>query len=412
MASSRLNAPRHRSLVRRSFAVVGLGALVVSLTSCKTTPDQDAFYTAPGSAPRAGDVIRSRPGVFTTDPILNSPVAGVKSFQVIYQSETATNAGTAVSGTVLVPTAAWGGGGGRPLITFGVGTRGIGDACAPSYTLSTGTDYEGSFIKTALDKGWAVAVSDMQGLGTPGQHTYEVGRSQGKALLNIARAAQRLPGTGLDANTPVGIWGYSQGGTSAGWAAELAPTYAPDLKVKGVAAGGVPADLIAVARGLDGSATMALALLAAIGFDAAYPELNLQSYLNADGKKLYEEHKNVCLVSIGGFSAIGGTAFKRMSDFTTSDPLATAAWQNRLNENKLGGGKPTVPVFQYHGASDNLVAYEQADTLHKTWCAKGVNLTWKAIPLADHVLGTALGMGDAVNFLDARFKGQPVSPSC
>ena len=37
----------------------------------------------------------------------------------------------------------------------------------------------------------------MEGLGTPGQHTYEVGRSQGKAVLDVARAATRLSGTGL-----------------------------------------------------------------------------------------------------------------------------------------------------------------------------------------------------------------------
>ena len=60
------------------------------------------------------------------------------------------------------------------------------------------------FIKAALDRGWAVAVSDYEGLGTPGQHTYVVGRSEGRAVLDMARAAQRLPGTGLTTSTPVG----------------------------------------------------------------------------------------------------------------------------------------------------------------------------------------------------------------
>ena len=47
MASTRLTT---RRAVRRSVAVLGAGALVVSLTSCKPTPDQEVFYTAPDCA--------------------------------------------------------------------------------------------------------------------------------------------------------------------------------------------------------------------------------------------------------------------------------------------------------------------------------------------------------------------------
>ena len=50
------------------------------------------------------------------------------------------------------PTAAWTGTGSRPLVSYAVGTRGVGDDCAPSYTLSQGADYEGSFVKALLDK--------------------------------------------------------------------------------------------------------------------------------------------------------------------------------------------------------------------------------------------------------------------
>ncbi|WP_255277145.1 lipase family protein [Actinomadura madurae] len=166
------------------------------------------------------------------DPFGHAPYEGVKSWQVLYRSETADGRPTAVSGMVLVPAKAWTGLGNRPLLSYAVGTRGLGDACAPSYTLTRGLDYEELFIADALSRGWAVAVTDMEGLGTPGRHTYEVGRSQGKALLNVARAAQRLPDAGLGGG-PVGLWGYSQGGTSSGWAAELAATYAPELAIKG-----------------------------------------------------------------------------------------------------------------------------------------------------------------------------------
>jgi hypothetical protein len=401
------------SRARRALALVGLGALAVSFTACQVTPDKDTFYTAPSPGPGVpGSIIRSRPSVFTMDPITNSPVAGVTSWQVVYRSENAANAAIAVSGTVLVPTAAWTGPGARPLISWGVGTRGLGDQCAPSYTLSTGGDYEATVINDALKKGWAVAVSDMEGLGTPGMHTYEVGRSQGKAMLNMARAAERLPGTGLSASTPLGLWGYSQGGTTAGWAAELAPTYAPELNLKGVAAGGVPADLNAVAQFLDGGPAVAFALLAAVGYDAAYPELKLGGYLNAEGKKWLASSQSLCLASIDGVGALGGTAFHHLSDYTTTNPLPTPAWQARLSENKLGSGKPTVPVFQYHAQLDEIVAYDQADALHKAWCAKGVKLTWKPLLIAEHASGMVEGEGDALTFLADRFAGKAATTNC
>lgn len=106
--------------------------------------------------------------MFTVDPFGHAPYEGVKSWQVLYRSETADGRPTAVSGMVLVPAKAWTGLGNRPLLSYAVGTRGLGDACAPSYTLTRGLDYEELFIADALSRGWAVAVTDMEGLGTPG----------------------------------------------------------------------------------------------------------------------------------------------------------------------------------------------------------------------------------------------------
>jgi len=377
-------------------------------------PADDPFYKPPTPLPdgRPGDIIRSRASVFTLQPIRKTPRADVKSWQVLYRSQSATGEDIAVSGTVLVPTKPWTGTGGRPLLSYAVGTRGIGDSCAPSYTLSQGTDYEGLIISAALDKGWAVAVTDMQGLGTPGMHTYEVGRAQGKAVLDIARAAQRLPGTGLNEQTPVGVWGYSQGGTSAGWAAELAASYAPELNLKGVVAGGVPADLIAVAENLEGSATVALAFLAAVGYDAAYPELKLESYLNDAGRKLLASSQDICLASVDGITTVIGTAFSKFTDYATVNPLTTETWRRRLNENKLGSTRPSAPVLQVHGRIDAIIPFAQAETLRKNWCALGADLTWKVYPLAGHAPGIVRQVPDALSFLSDRFAGLPAQSNC
>lgn len=401
------------SCVGLAMAATALQGTAAAAPQDSRPPAEDPFYTPPAPLPAGapGDVIRSRPAVFSMDPIGHSPYEGVTSWQVLYRSETVQGAPTAVSGMVLVPTKAWTGPGKRPLVSYAVGTRGLGDACAPSYTLTQGMDYEMFFVADALSRGWAVAVTDMEGLGTPGQHTYEVGGSQGKAVLNMARAAQRLPDAGLG-GSPVGLWGYSQGGTSSGWAAQLADSYAPELDIKGAFAGGVPADLLAVAKGLDGSPFVGLMFMAAVGYDTAYPELDLEKYLNDAGRELLKKAESLCLVSVDGIGTLAGTLFKKISDYTTSDPLATPEWRQRLDENKLGSAAPSVPVFQTQAVYDEIIPFAQADTLHKAWCAKGANLTWKTYTFAEHATGMLWSEPDAMAFLSDRFAGKPVTGNC
>ncbi|MQY05823.1 lipase family protein [Actinomadura macrotermitis] len=400
---------RRAALAIGAGALLSLGAAPAVPASADTppAPADDPFYQPPAPLPggKAGDIIRSRPAKYPMS-------SAVTSTQVLYRSQNATGNDIAVSGTVLVPTKAWTGKGPRPLVSYAVGTRGLGDSCAPSYSLSKGLDYEQIPINDLLNKGWAVAVTDMEGLGTPGGHTYIVGQSSGRAVLDMARAAQRLPGSGLDAATPVGVLGYSQGGSSAAWAAELAASYAPDLALKGVSAGGVPADPLAMRKFLEGGPFTGLMFMAALGFDSAYPELKLDSYLNDTGKKLKAKYQNVCIASFDLGPVLADTAFRRISDFTTRSPLDDPAWLARFAANKLGSVRPGVPVFQSHAFADELVGYDQGNALHNDWCKLGTNLTWKTYGAAEHLLGFLRAWPDATNFLNDRFQDKPATSNC
>lgn len=406
----------------RSIRVAAALALAAATLSACATPALDPFYDAGGpftgarpgvvGTGRPGDVVSSRPARFTHDAATLAPVPGVASHQLLYRSTTGRGEAVVISGTVLVPTTPWQGPGTRPLVSYGVGTRGVGDRCAPSISLSTGLDYEGGIVQEALQRGWAVAVSDMVGLGTPGMHTYEVGRDQGNALIDIARAATRLPGTGLTPSTPVAFWGYSQGGTSAGWAAQSAPAYAPELNVVGAVAGGVPADLRAVAANLDGNPFFSLLTLAALGYDAAYPNLDLERYLNDTGRKRFAENREFCIVSIAGIQTFGALAERRMSDFLIGqNPLTTPEWQAALDENRLGGIAPAAPVLMLHGIIDQVIPRAQAVTLRDQWCAGGANVTWADLP-AEHALGIVMSIPPALDFLSARFAGWTAPNGC
>ena len=357
-------------------------------------PD-DTFYTPPNPLPEgvSGDVIRWQelPRQFN-----------VRTYLVLYRSESATGEPIAVSGRILVPDVPQNPDEPRPIASLASGTRGVGDSCAPS---KFQPDYERPLVEPMLQRGWAVAITDYEGLGTPGGHTYVVGRSEGRTVIDAARAATRLPATGLSSDSPVAFSGYSQGGGGAAWAGELAPEYAPEMNVVGVTGGGVPADLQAVSRQLDGNVGFGFLLMSAFGLDSAYPELDLQSFLNDKGRETYESEQGACV------DAVFGHAFQRISDFTTSNPLADPRWQARLEQNKLGSARPQAPVYLFHGNADELIPLDQAADLRDQYCRAGSEVSWKTFP-GEHVSTMITAAGSVVDYLADRFEGEPAPNDC
>jgi pimeloyl-ACP methyl ester carboxylesterase len=389
---------RRAARTRVAGLVLAVVALVVTAVGCGTPPPPDFYQPPPSLTGRPGDVIAT----VATNFGLNGDVT---STAIKYRSTSATGRPNSIVGTLLVPKAAWSGGGSRPIVSFAPGTQGVGDSCAASKTVPSSTFYQQSTLQALLGRGWAVAVSDYEGLGTPGDHTYVIKDAEGHALLDIVRAAQRLPNSGVAASAPVAFWGYSQGGQAAAAAAELESTYAPELNVVGTAAGGVPSDLGPLAEYLDGPGNLFFSFLAfaAIGLDAAYPELNLESYLNDTGRQLLEQGRSTCLID--GLPLAAG---RHISDLTTRNPLVEPQWQARIAEQRLGDVAPAAPVLLYHGSLDEIIPFAQGTRLRDAWCAGGGRVEWQE-HFTDHVLGVLI---DAAAWLDARFKRQAFTPTC
>lgn len=372
-------------------------------------PDRDAFYRPPSDLGHGdpGDLIRSRASHVYAAPVRLVP-APVRAWQVLYRSTSGRDEQNVVSGTVLVPQLPWHGSGPRPIVSYTIGTHGLGDQCAPSYQLASGTDSEFALMSQALAKGFAVAVTDYEGLGTPGDHTYVVQRSEGRAALDIVRAATELPGAGLSKEAPVGIWGYSQGGGAAAAAAEQAKDYASDLKVVGVAEGGVPADLRAVGRNLDGKPSFGLLAAAAAGIDAGYPDLDIyHGLLNDKGRNLVDKVRTECTGELAG----NGT--HRLSEYTTvDDPLSYPPLVRELADNRIGSRAPDMPVRLYQAQADELIPPAVARKLFGEYCGRGVRVQYTEIPGAEHVGGAIVGAPGSVAWLADRFAGRPAPSSC
>jgi hypothetical protein len=176
--------------------------------------------------------------------------------QVVYGSTGARQQPIAVSGTLLQPVDTWLGPGMRPILSYALGVRAIDPDVAPSFLLRRAKELkelEVPLLDMALARGWSVAVADGDGLGVPGPHTYRAGLPGGHAMLDIVRVAARCERTAGTGGAPVLLWDDSEGGRCAARAAELQPSYASELDLWEVAAGGVPSDLYKIAKSNDGA---------------------------------------------------------------------------------------------------------------------------------------------------------------
>lgn len=93
----------------------------------------------------------------------------------------------------------------------------------------------------------------------------------GHAVLDSVRAAVGTPHLGLDPAAPTIVTGYSGGAIASGWAAQLAPKYAPELNLVGAVFGGVPADFEMLLETMNGrNAASGVFLAATLGVAREY----------------------------------------------------------------------------------------------------------------------------------------------
>ncbi len=64
------------------------------------------------------------------------------------------------------------------MITWAHGTTGLADICAPTRSDVLG-GYDRPLLNRWLKAGYAVVRTDYEGLGTPGEHPYLIGVSEG-----------------------------------------------------------------------------------------------------------------------------------------------------------------------------------------------------------------------------------------
>ncbi|MEU2032590.1 lipase family protein [Nocardia amamiensis] len=361
----------------------------------------DDFYRSPALdfTPHPGEILRRRA---VTTPRL--PGAN-RAWQLVYATRTAFSAPIPASGIVISPDIA-GPAGPSPILVYCPVFHGLGGRCAPSQLLAgEGTEPETGFIATALNRGWTVAVPDgvCLGLTSLGPHQFLAGGAAAHAVLDLARAVRLLPELDSD-QAPCVAWGYADGGRAAIWAGEQQPRYAPELDLRGVAAGAVVADPGALIAGIDGGPWSGLALAGLIGLGRAYAHLPMGHLLTGDGRETIERAGELDAAEL--LVAYRNTPLGRWCE--RPDPWNDAMWRYALANETSGRAAPQVPVHLYHGTEDALVPVSLGRSLFAEYRALGVDLSWREYTNS-HIGAAADGAAEAVTRLASYLHRRPSS---
>lgn len=262
----------------------------------------------------------------------------------------------------------------------------------------------------ALQKGWMVNLPDYEGLTS----AFTSGLQAGQATLDSIRAALSSSSlTSVSSKAEYQMWGYSGGSLASGWAAELQPSYAPELNFKGVALGGLVPNISSVMQTVNKSLFVGLVPAGILGLASAYPELKtyIDAHLVPAKAATFRKAASQCLAAnIATFA--GQDVYEYFDEgaaiLNSAIPVSvlTATGQQGTH------GTPKMPIFAYKAIADEVSPVADTDALVTKLCSQGANIVYVRDGLGEHATQEITGAGDAFKFLVDRFNGLPVAPGC
>jgi alpha-beta hydrolase superfamily lysophospholipase len=413
---------RHRSgrLLRILVPVLAVGVLAVAVHRVPP-PAPGAFYGPPEPMPTGppGALIRQEP--------ISSAPAGATAWRILYLSTDDAGRAVPVSGVVVAPTAP-APPGGRPVVAWAHPTTGVASRCAPSLAPDAGLSRIPG-LADLLAAGYAVTATDYPGLGTAGPHPYLIGPSEGRAVLDSVRATRALTEVGAGPRTAV--WGHSQGGHAALFAAQLAPGYSADVPLAGVAAAAPVTDLTALLQHDIGSvAGNVLTSLALVSWSQVHAGdgLRLDDVLEPLSVPIAERIAAQCTVAgeTGPAGGVEGTGDSRPPEVPIRPQLAVdmpsaeilrmrvlhaqpwnvSGWDTRLAEStpRTGGA---VPVLVAQGTADTVVWRDVTGSWVTAQCGQGADVTLRQYDDVTHADIADRSASDTRAWLAERFAGRP-----
>jgi len=264
-----------------------------------------------------------------------------------------------------------------------------------------------------LRRGWVVAATDYQGLGTAGPNAYLDGVSEGRAVLDSARAAQHLPAAAAGKKTLV--WGHSQGGQASLFAGSIAASYAPNLELLGVAAA-APAVELAQLLDLDGSDPIGLVLGSYMlwSWSRTYPGLSLKGAVAPSAVKLIDAVATRCLR--GEKALIEELVLAKLEKLgnrvSLKKVIAIPAWARVLKANTAAASGSGPPLLIAQGTADTIIRPQTTYNYILRLCAAGRPVNELRMEGVNHPNAGVAAAPAVVSWAMKRLAGVPVTSDC
>jgi len=408
-----MRLPVLRSVV--ALFAVAAATLVPSASAFAATPvlpSSDPFYTYAGSTPLGaitpGTVLKKRT---ITVAISGSPTP-FDADQLLYRTTGELGQPTVTVTTLIKPQASVALG--TKIVSYQTAYDALGSQCDPSYTLAGGnSSYDSSeaqVMEAYLTAGYDVAVPDYEGTNLE----WGAGQESGYGTLDGVRAAEH--DLAVPASTQVGLVGYSGGSIASEWASELAPTYAPELDIVGVAEGGIPVDFAHNLNYVNGTASWSGVIPAVLVGESRAFGIDLAPYLSPYGIKVTDQVAGDCINNFSG--GYPGLTIQQLLKPQYQNFLAVPVFARVINHIIMGTspGHPAGPLLMAVGNADGtgdgiMVAGDVEGLAHK-YCTEGVNVNLSIYKGLDHTQAAVPFEVAAVNFLKQRFAGVPAADGC
>lgn len=399
--------------MRLVFAISWLAVLLTAVEAASVKsepafkvpppPNLDRFYSPPKDYTRRknGELLKYR--MVPTDLKF---LKYDKAYQLMYKSEDSHGKPTYGVTTVIIPKKI---ANARHFVTYNYYEDASAIKCAPSYNLQTPDWDNDPMFMRFLNDGYVINMPDYEGP----KSQFGAGIQAGKSTLDSVRAvlaSQHITGVPRDAKTV--MLGCSGGSIPTGWAAELQPSYAPDLakSVVGASMCGVIANVTATILRVNDGIYSGVIASGIFGIEAAYPEFRtaLDKYRLPKAKSLDVAGKE-CSFPVGQ-----KFLFDDMFDYFKGgvkalyDPVISKV----LNGVVMGKNTPHMPVFMYQGFQDEFTPIQVMDKLYNDYCRRGASISYSRSPNADHYTANLNGVESTMGFMSDALNGKKMRRGC
>ena len=293
------------------------------------------------------------------------------------------------------------------LVAYQCAIDAVSDRCFPSYALRAGArawgalpQFELFLIARLLELGYVVSACDHEGRSG----TFAAPREPGHRVLDGVRAATALEELDLPPDLPVGMFGYSGGGMATAWAAEMAPTYAPELPIVGAVLGSPVGDPGEAFIKLNGGLFAGLPALVVAGLRHVYPGLAevVREHASSDGKRRLDRLE--AMTTTEAVLRYCRDDFDDYLDAPLADVLALPAVLDVFDDLRLGHRAPACPVLVVQSRRDQIIDVRDVDGQVDRYVDAGAEVLYLRDRASEHISLMLLAFPVMLEWLSDRFE--------